>query len=158
MIACVVSGGQTGVDRAALDAAIASGVGYGGWCPRGGRAEDHPDPPGLLTSYPGLLETPTADPTTRTRWNVRDSHATLVLNVDGVDSPGTRLTVDTARHLGRPVLVTTVLAPTIVLDWLRPMGDDLILNVAGPRESEAPGLYADALRMLTEVLRQSRRP
>ena len=54
----IVSGGQTGVDRAALDVAIGRGIAYGGWCSKGGLAEDMPNPPGLLSRYPGLRETP----------------------------------------------------------------------------------------------------
>jgi hypothetical protein len=69
----IVSGGQTGVDRAALDVAVALGMPYCGWCPRGGWAEDMPEPPGVLARYPRLEETPSEDPAQRTRWNVRDS-------------------------------------------------------------------------------------
>src|SRR5262249_62367556 len=65
----IVSGGQTGVDRAALDAAIERGVLYGGWGPKGGRGEDMPTPPGLPASHPYLQETPLADPNQRTEWN-----------------------------------------------------------------------------------------
>ena len=73
------SGGQTGVDRATLDVAIELGMRYCGWCPRGGWAEDCPDPPGVLQIYPLLSETPLGDPKQRTEWNVRDSDATLIL-------------------------------------------------------------------------------
>ncbi len=73
------TGGQTGVDRAALDFALARGLSYGGWCPRGGWAEDFPVAPGLLAEYPRLTETPSDLPEQRTAWNVRDSHATLIL-------------------------------------------------------------------------------
>ena len=99
----LVSGGQTGADRAALDVAIRLGIPYGGWCPRGGRAEDLPDPPGLLGTYPELVETPTTDSSVRTEWNVRDSDATLLLT-DRPDSlsGGTALTRDLAVRLGRP--------------------------------------------------------
>src|SRR6185312_7990938 len=75
----IISGGQTGVDRAALDVAIELGIAYGGWCPKGGWAEDMPNPPGLLAVYPSLRETPDADPIQRTHWNVRDSDRLLVL-------------------------------------------------------------------------------
>ena len=75
----ILSGGQTGVDRAALDAAIERGLAYRGWCPRGGSAEDLPEPPGLLARYPHLRETPEADPAERTRRNVRDGDRLLVL-------------------------------------------------------------------------------
>jgi len=62
----LISGGQSGVDRAVLDVAEAYGITYGGWCPKGGWAEDFPQPPGLLARYPNLKETPFADPAQRT--------------------------------------------------------------------------------------------
>jgi hypothetical protein len=68
----VRSGGQSGVDRAALDVAIAHSIPYSGWCPLGGWAEDFPTPPGLLAAYPQLTETPSAETEQRTAWNVRD--------------------------------------------------------------------------------------
>jgi Circularly permutated YpsA SLOG family len=150
----VVSGGQTGADRAALDAAGALGIPYGGWCPAGGWAEDLTEPPGLLRDYPLLSETPPGPPSTRTRWNVRDSDATLVL-LPGQELPsgGTRLTVEVAAALGRPCLVTGAEDREGVSAWLGSRPDGLVLNVAGPRESEAPGLYAAVYRMLTAVLR-----
>src|SRR6185437_15218992 len=103
----IVSGGQSGVDRAALDVALELGLPYGGWCPRGGWAEDLPVPPGLLARYPLLRETPAAEPAQRTRWNVRDSDATLILLAGAPPAPdsGTALTLATAVRLGRPVAV-----------------------------------------------------
>src|SRR5262245_24097858 len=88
------SGGQTGVDRAALDSALEHGLEYVGWCPAGGWAEDMPEPPGLLARYPLLTPTSPRDPRQRTAWNVRDSDATLVLlpasrAVSATTSPGT---------------------------------------------------------------------
>src|SRR4029079_3163657 len=96
----IVSGGQTGVDRAALDTAIARGVLYGGWCPKGGWAEDMPEPPGLLASYPYLQETPRVDANQRTDGNGRHSERLMVL-VDerGLNSPGTELAIRTAYTL-----------------------------------------------------------
>jgi hypothetical protein len=76
------SGGQTGVDRAALDAAVLTGRPYEGWCPKGGKAEDFLHPPGLLTKYRHLMETPSESPEQRTDWNVRDSAATVVFVPD----------------------------------------------------------------------------
>jgi hypothetical protein len=149
-VARIVSGGQTGVDRAALDAAVAAGVRHGGWCPRGGVAEDLPDG-GLGERYPALREAPSADPAERTRLNVRDSDATLVVRAD-VRSPGTDLTVATARELGRPCLVTDGSDAEPVRAWLDGLGDDVVLNVAGPRESEQPGAYDDARRLLDRLL------
>ena len=153
----LVSGGQTGADRAALDVAIRLGVPYGGWCPRGGRAEDLPDPPGLLRAYPELVETPSTDAGVRTEWNVRDSDATLLLTErpDAL-SGGTALTRDLARRLGRPFLVTSTEDVEAVRAWLRELREQadkpLVLNVAGPRESKEPGLYDGASSLLEQVL------
>src|SRR5919108_3104860 len=95
----VVSGGQTGVDRAALDAAAEVGLRTGGWCPRGRRAED-----GALAALYTLRETPSRGYAQRTEWNVRDSDATLVL-CRGAPRGGTALTLRVAKRCGRPVLV-----------------------------------------------------
>ena len=141
----VVSGGQTGVDRAALEAARMLGLPLGGWCPAGGWAEDLTEPPGVRALFPELAVTPTVDPGERTEWNVRDSDATLVLTRGAVESPGTAATVAFARTLERPHLVVDVGAPELVEDWLLRLGRGLVLNVAGPRESEAPGIERDAL-------------
>src|SRR6185295_9106746 len=75
----IISGGQTGVDRAALDEAIERGMDWGGWCPKGGWAEDYPEPPGLLAKYSHFKETPDPYPLQRTEWNVRDSDAALII-------------------------------------------------------------------------------
>ena len=150
-LARLVSGGQTGADRAALDEAVDRGLLHGGWCPVGGWADDFPTAPGLLLVYPSLTEAPSADPGVRTRWNVRDSHATLVVRQPGATSPGTDLTVETAIVLGRPHLVTSGDADAVV-GWLSDLGRLLTLNVAGPRESEQPGAYDLTRRLLGEVL------
>ena len=67
------TGGQSGVDRAALDVARELNIEICGWCPRGGWAEDYTTPPGLLSDYPELTETPSAGTTQRTLWNMRDA-------------------------------------------------------------------------------------
>jgi hypothetical protein len=144
----VVSGGQTGVDRAALDAALELGIPCGGWCPRGRRAEDGAIGP----RYP-LRETPSPDYAQRTEWNVRDSDGTLVL-VRGEPSGGTALTIQLANALGRPALVVD---PNVageaarVRDWIARSGIRT-LNVAGPRESGSPGIYMEAVHLLRAVL------
>jgi hypothetical protein len=148
MVSRLISGGQTGVDRAALDAAHALGIPCGGWCPRGRRAEDGP----IAARYP-LQETPSADYSQRTQWNVRDSDGTLVLT-RGKPRGGTAFTLDVARDLGRPALVLDLAsAPDAgaVGDWLR-RGRIRVLNVAGPRESSAPGIHEEALRFLSAAL------
>ena len=149
------SGGQTGVDRAALDFAIGQGRPYAGWCPAGGWAEDFPHPPGLIAAYPRLLATPSADPRQRTEWNVRDSAATLILTRRPVASEGTSLTARSACALGRPVLVVDLDGPVELRPWLARRGADFVLNIAGPRESEAPGIYAEALRFLDRWLAET---
>ena len=149
-LARIVSGGQTGADRAGLDAAIAHGLDYGGWCPRGGWAEDRSLPPGLLADYPALRET-AAEPELRTWLNVRDSSATLIVRGATVTSPGSDLTRRAAARLGRPCLVTTG-DPDEVLAWLAGLGRRPVLNVAGPRESEQPGVYTLTRALLDAVL------
>lgn len=148
----LVSGGQSGADRAALDVAVAQRLPYGGWCPRGGWAEDLVGAPGLLACYPGLRETRTSWPDERTVLNVRDSHATLVVRRSTTSSPGSDLTVRTARELARPVLVTDPQEVTKTIAWLEGLGRGLTLNVAGPRESEAPGIHAEVMVFLDSVL------
>ena len=134
----IVSGGQTGVDRASLDAALAAGVPCGGWCPRGRRAEDGPIP----ERYP-LTETPRRDYAERTEWNVRDSDGTLVL-VSGKASGGTALTIALTEKLGRPcIAVAPETDPAALRAWLG-RHQVAVLNVAGPRESEAPGIHGRA--------------
>jgi len=164
----IISGGQTGVDRAALDIAIERGMSWGGWCPKGGWAEDFPDPPGLLKKYPRLRETPLSQPEQRTEWNVRDSDAILIIaDREGLSvSKGTRWAQEWANHYAKPILVIDVDQPDAaaqVTPWLRAQrqrfGAHLTLGVGGPRESEAPGIYASAHRLMAGVLdRQSKRP
>lgn len=160
-VTTIRSGGQSGVDRGALDAARSAGTPVVGWCPAGGWAEDRPTPPGLLTDYPELTETPSPGTRQRTGWNVRDSDVSLILTAPGGTSPGTDLTVDFARHWQRPHLVLDASAweqsdMTAVVDdvseWLRQLGSGLVANVAGPRASEWAGAYAASYRLVTALL------
>ena len=147
------SGGQSGADRGALDAAKSLGCQVVGWCPLGGWAEDYPEAPGLLLDYPELRETPSAETSQRTAWNVRDSHATLIIVPPKTSlSPGTDLTVSAARQLGRPYLITSTYNAELAY-WLETLGYELTLNVAGPRESEAAGIYQVAYQIVEKVLR-----
>ncbi|MGQ0741204.1 MAG: putative molybdenum carrier protein [Alphaproteobacteria bacterium] len=151
----IVSGGQTGVDRAALDFAIENSIPYGGWCPKGGWAEDFPHPPGLAAKYPRLRETPGADPRQRTEWNVRDSALTLMLLAadDLRRFPGTLATYQAAQTFERPCRIVTMGAGAIDAagQWLAENLGEGILNVAGPRESESPGIYLQAMVFLGSV-------
>jgi hypothetical protein len=157
----ILSGGQSGVDRAALDAALASGIDYGGWCPKGGWAEDFPKPPGVLAKYPKLRETPLAEPAQRTEWNVRDADACLILiETAGMDaSAGTKRASELAHHYRKPVLIVNLRDAKIAEQaklWLRVQqarnGDNLKLAIGGPRESEAPGIYRHALAFIEALL------
>jgi hypothetical protein len=159
----IISGGQTGVDRAALDAALARGIPYGGWCPQGGWAEDCSQAPGVRVRYPELIETPLADPAQRTEWNVRDADASLVLVDAGgaAASRGTELARTLAARYGKPLLVLDVDAPDAAAQacaWLDALlnehhGSNLFrLVIGGPRESEAPGIYAKATSLLLRLL------
>lgn len=146
------------MDRVALDFALAHGIPYGGWCPKGGWAEDLRSPPGLLARYPCLKETPSEDLGQRTVWNVRDSDVTLVLRqrCEQADSPGTDLTERSAAELGRPFATLDVLelenAAAIVAHLLSRLPDGGRLNVAGPRESECPGIYKRSRDVLKWLL------
>jgi putative molybdenum carrier protein len=148
----IVSGGQTGADRAALDAACALGIATGGWLPRGRRAEDGP----LDECYAGMRETGSDDPAVRTQHNVRDSDATLIVS-HGPLTGGSALTARCAAALDRPLLHLdlSALDPTQAVHalrtWLaaqRPRA----LNVAGPRASGDPAIYAATRTLLEEVL------
>jgi hypothetical protein len=148
----IVSGGQTGVDRAALDVARALGIECGGWCPRGRRAEDGPISP----DYP-LVETESQHYEERTDRNVLDSDGTLILT-QGELAGGTALTRDLALRHGRPVLVVDLIENPPVRtarDWIE-SNRIATLNVAGPRESGRPGVHAAAKRFLTALLDPSR--
>ena len=148
MIAKIVSGGQTGVDRAALDAALELGRACGGWCPRGRRAEDG----AIAIQYP-LHETPTADYPQRTQWNVRDSDGTLIVT-RGKPCKGTAFTIEVAHRLKKPCLIVdlgTHPDAAAVCAWAKDYGIR-ILHVAGPRESTRPGIYAPVKQFLSAVL------
>jgi hypothetical protein len=147
-VRAIVSGGQTGVDRAALDVAKELGREYGGWCPKGRLAEDGRIP----DDYP-LRETETTDYAERTELNVRDSDGTLILTV-GPPSGGTAYTIECARKLQKPHSVVDLLrTPNIddVLSWLHEKRI-AVLNVAGPRQSQSPEGYALAYRFLFALL------
>ncbi|MCB1228676.1 MAG: putative molybdenum carrier protein [Verrucomicrobiae bacterium] len=143
----IVSGGQTGVDRAALDWAMIRGLDVGGWCPAGRLAEDGTIP----TRYP-LKETDESAYIVRTQGNVRDSDATLILSLSETLNGGSAATRDLAISLGHPWLhlsrANAALTESVgkLRDFL--LGHDVeILNVAGPRASEEPeaGEFVTAL-------------
>lgn len=145
----IVTGGQSGVDRAAMDVAQQLGLELGGWCPRGRGAEDGPIP----LHYP-LSECHSETPAVRTEKNVIDSDGTLIITREGV-SDGTPLTLESAQKYNRPCLVLSLDAPPdINAFWRWIQNHDIkVLNIAGPRESFAPGrVYARALEIITTLM------
>lgn len=144
----ILSGGQTGVDRAALDFAIARQIPHGGWCPAGRRAAD-----GVLDARYQLLETESSGYRQRTKRNVLDSDATLILYRGRLEG-GSLLTRDLAAGHGKPLLLLLcdLHDPTEELltawqGWLlsHPIA---ILNIAGPSEARNPGIYLQASALL----------
>lgn len=148
----IVSGGQTGADRAALDFALARGMAVGGWVPKGRLAEDGVVP----DRYVGLLEADSADFALRTVLNVRDSDATLILS-HGPLTGGSLLTAREAITTGRPLLhldldqLSLGEAATRLRTWLQKLRPN-ILNVAGPRASHDSGIAAATERVLDLAL------
>ena len=130
----IISGGQTGADRAGLDAAMEMNIPVGGWCPKGRKAEDGP-----IDDRYTLKETNSSDYETRTMFNVRDSHGTLILT-KGTPTSGTALTIKWSKGFDKDYLVIDLdegcdLAS--VKEWLFTNHID-VLNIAGPRASKHP--------------------
>ncbi len=147
----IVSGGQTGVDRATLDVAIELGIPHGGWVPAGRLAED-----GIMPECYNVLETPSSDPAQRTEWNVRDADATLIIS-NGRLIGGSQLTLEMAKKYEKHYLhidlsvVTETEAINQIKDWLNSV-DCKVLNVAGPRNSEDLEIYQNAKIILSNSL------
>lgn len=145
----IVSGGQTGADRAGLDAAMEAGLPVGGYCPKGRLAEDGTVP----DMYP-LVELTKGGYSARTEKNVIESDGTLILNI-GKISGGTRLTLECARKYGKSCFVVQldkIVKPDVVQDWIASSNIG-VLNIAGPRESKCPGLHAKAVEFLRQVFK-----
>ena len=146
----IISGGQTGADRAALDFAIASDYSHGGWAPRGREAEG-----GRIALKYQLTELPEGGYRQRTRRNVEDSDGTLIVNLGALDG-GTLATKIFAEKAGKPLFVAqvddgvTAEMAADVLAWLR-AHDIKTLNVAGPRESKRSGIYRLTVALLEAV-------
>lgn len=151
MLFKIISGGQTGADRAALDAALKFDVPYGGWLPKGRLAEDGP----LDLRY-SLKEMPTDSYSARTEQNVVDSDGTVIFS-HGKPTGGTDYTREMALKHGKQLLsidlnlTATHDAASLIVSWIQ-MRRIKILNVAGPRASEDAGIYNDVFRILAMVI------
>ena len=159
-ISMIRTGGQTGVDRAAMDAAREFGIPLCGWCPKNGWAEDYPSAPGLLKDYPELSETPSDGTAQRTEWNMRDADAILTIVPEGSGaSGGTELGVQEGIRLGKPMFTARSAedVPEIVA-WLRSLASDraegIELCVGGPRASECAEAYGVTEEILEKVFKK----
>jgi hypothetical protein len=145
----IISGGQTGVDRAALDIAIELNITHGGWCPKGCKAED-----GVIPAKYHLQETPSDRYSERTEWNVRDSDGTLIIIKNLPPTGGTKLTIDKALKLKKPCFILDLSKEPQIDDFIIWITTNHIrtLNVAGSRESQNPGIYNMACVVLRKLL------
>ncbi len=165
MLKKIISGGQTGVDRAALDAARMTPYSWGGWCPKGRLAENGQIPEEYFTPDQkncGLIEADKSRPTQRTAWNVRDSDATLIIKSRGKVTPGTKLTMKLLREAEKPYRpcdpyknftipravywICKTRIPVIVPGHEDTFRSIEVLNVAGPRGTNGPKGFEDRVR------------
>lgn len=152
MIEKIVTGGQTGVDQAALDTAMTLGIHCGGWCPKGRLAEDG----AIHKKYP-LKETKSDVYAERTKLNIRDSDGTLTLvaklPIDVND--GTNLTLQESRAKNKPHQLIDLSKKDAIYQAINWINEENIgaLNIAGPRESQSPGIYKKSIVFLTALMR-----
>jgi hypothetical protein len=159
-LATVISGGQTGVDQAALRAAQASGLAIGGWCPPGRESEAGPIPerfPLRETPAERSPDAPHVPRSLRTEWNVRDADGALILTAGreraAAEDPGSAWAAECALRYGRPLLVCDPAdegAAARIVEWLRAAPIET-LTVGGPSERTQPGIGEAAYALLVEV-------
>lgn len=150
MLKKVLAGGQTGVDRAALDVAIDLGIAHGGWCPAGRDADD-----GVIPEKYQLTETPELDHTVRTEYNVRDADATLMF-FRGELHGGTAYAIEMAKHAGKPAMAVSLdqdVDIAGIVAWLKEHQVE-VLNVGGQRETKNPGIYFQSRLVFSKLFEQ----
>ncbi len=154
----IVSGGQTGVDRAALDVAVKLDVEYGGWCPKGRLDEKGviPSEYSCLTEIEGDFICDQDNFNARTVKNIIDSNGTLII-VPSWPLPenikdGTILTIEEIRRQDKPYYILNIENHDLneCINWIREFEIE-VLNVAGPRESNSPGIYSVSASILEEL-------
>jgi len=155
----IISGGQTGVDQAALDAAMQLSIDCGGWCPPGRLSEN-----GIIPDYYPLLETPHDKSDSapgiprslRTEWNVRDSDATLILiPSDLISDSGSEWTYQCAANYNKPCIVLNPFDNEVIplmIKWFEENNIG-VLNIAGPSESKYPGIGSATYNILISVFK-----
>lgn len=151
----IVSGGQSGVERAALDFAAQHEIPYGGTVPQDGWAEDFVEAPGLLAPFPLLEESDTRDPRVSTYRNVEDSDATLIIVPPRFKSRPVARAIEACEEMEKPFLVTGGLRLADVLAWLdslEPRFPMLTLNVTGPRASEHSRLNERTYKLFARIM------
>jgi hypothetical protein len=145
----IVSGGQTGADRAALDWAIQHGIPHAGWCPRDRKADE---------AFPideryQLKETPSDDYAQRTEWNVRDSDGTVIFSISSHLTAGSALTETFALQYRKPYvhIHRASTRPAAMLLAFLCQYDIHVLNIAGPRASTEPEVVSLVMETLNET-------
>lgn len=152
MLKKIISGGQTGADRAGLDVAIKNNIKHGGYCPKDRIAED-----GTISKKYNLTETDSKDVSQRTKKNIEDSDGTIVFvpKLPLEVNDGTKLTIEYAELLLKPLLIVDLSSENVTNEkfcyWLKE-NNISVLNVAGPRESNSKGLYNATSKKLNEML------
>ncbi len=152
MLEKIVSGGQTGTDRAGLVAAKEQGFETGGWAPKGWRTTDGPD---YSLAELGLIQSDASGYRERTEQNVVDSDATLIFS-QNLESAGTKLTIKLAKKHNKPLKIVRFdgyqkLMTASIVVWLHEMEIET-LNIAGNSEKSAPGIYEEAKKFISYVL------
>ena len=147
----IISGGQTGADRAGLDWAIKHCIRHGGWCPKGRKALDGP-----LDAKYQLKETPSEEYLERTEWNVRDSDATVVFALADKATGGSAKTLSFARKHKKPFihLHSGIFGRSEKLLAFLEKHNIRRLNVAGSTESDEPGIYERVTVVLEKMLEE----
>jgi len=152
----IVSGGQTGADRAGLDVALMFDFPHGGWCPKGRRSEDGP-----IGGQYRLTESPSANYLQRTEWNARDSDGTLIFTLAAELTGGSLRTMTFARKHKKPCLhISRAVGyqPELkIQQFVKEHGIE-VLNIAGSRESKEPGVHDWTVQVLRDALVWSEAP
>ncbi len=161
LIGKIVSGGQTGVQRGALAAAIELGFPYGGMVPKGRLAEDGRVP----ERFGKVTVAPRKDYLYSAEWNVTHSDATLVITREPVDmryrldvgSSVTQWTVKFCIDHGKPHILLTRRNVAAAMDWMRGIGrQDIVLNIAGSSESESPGIETTTFGFVSDLIKRAK--